>query len=288
MLDDFLTGLLKKVMTGDSGIDSKWLQFGGSENETVMTFIRSLWNYLAIIGLCLTLIYFIIELNQKLAIEGAQNMTMKSFMAPFLKLAIAVIVLHNGANITLTLLSVNDTFVNWAAGNSDIVSEEEAGAEGTIEGDTAGMSKANAEVYTKMSNEIADLNIVEGVIVALVLLLAYLVSCVISLVWAYKAICYKIEVLYRLGITPVALADTYSGQHSNALKWLKGFIGLALYAMAIIILPKLANLLGAGSLVATDGGLWGVMKGVFIIFVAPFAALGVAGTVKQMCKEALG
>jgi len=141
-----------------------------------------------------------------------------------------------------------------------------------------------------MRDAMADLGMVQAVIFCLILLLAYLVSLVVMLVWMYKAVSYKLEVLFRVAITPVALADVYSGSHSNAFRWLKGFLALALYAVAIIILPKIATLLGASLLatgLASGAGLWDLTRALFTLFVAPFAALGVASTVKQMCKEAL-
>lgn len=275
-MDDFVDTLITAIieMIYEMGVKKEWLMF--SNDGTAMATIKNVWNYLAIIGMCLTLIYFLIEMNQKLAIEGAQNMTMKSFMAPFLKLAIAVIILHNGANITVSLLNVNNAFVTKAA-------------TGLSEGEEEW--EKDDEMYETVHDEVKDLKLIAKCFACLILLLAYIVSLVLSLVWMFKAVCYKLEVLYRVGITPVALADVYSGQHSNALKWLKGFIGLALYAMAIILLPRLAMLVGTDMLVdglSEGGGFWGVMRALFSLLIAPFAALSVAGTIKQTCKEALG
>lgn len=278
MLEDFAKDLVKAIflMIQESGIKKEWLMFSGDANKMVMELMKNLWNYLAIIGVALTLIYFLIEMNTKLALEGAQNMTMKSFMSPFLKLGIAIVILCNGANITLTLLSVNDGFVTWAE---------------TAHAVEEGEEDEYSQVGDSMDEAIEDMNIFECAFIVLILLLIYIISAILSLVWMYKAVCYKLEVLYRLGITPVALADVYSGNHSNALRWLKGFIGLALYAVAIMLLPRIAMLLGAGMLttaLADSAGVWEIIKAMGCLLVAPFAAIGVAGTVKQTCKEALG
>lgn len=291
-MTDFMENLMKTILTGGSSIDSAWLQFNaefGGSYSGLGTFIKNAWNYLALIGVGMTLIYFLIEMNQKLAIEGSQNMTMKSLMAPFLKLMIAIVILCNGSKITMGLLSINDTFV--AHFNGTAVSDSSTPSTPTVtDPDTEGMDATSAEVYVKMRDAMADLGMVQAVIFCLILLLAYLVSLVVMLVWMYKAVSYKLEVLFRVAITPVALADVYSGSHSNAFRWLKGFLALALYAVAIIILPKIATLLGASLLatgLASGAGLWDLTRALFTLFVAPFAALGVASTVKQMCKEAL-
>lgn len=294
-MQDFIAKLIKAILVDGGSIDSNWLKFGtefGGTYSAVGIFIKNMWNYLALIGIGMTVIYFLIEINQKLAIEGAQNMTLKSFMSPFLKLAIAIVILINGANITLTLLNINDAFVNYASGqiNTDETTEGESGESGGGDEDedseTAGMTQAQADVYEDIMKEVDELGLLQAAIFCFILIIAYFFSLLISLVWMFKAITYKLEVLYRIGITPVALADVYSGSHSNAFRWLKGFLALALYAMAIIALPKLATLLGASSLAHAEG-LWGLVKALFTLFVAPFAALGVASTVKQTCKEAL-
>ena len=299
-MTEFMEKLMKTILTGGSSINSAWLQFNaefGGSYSGLGTFIKNAWNYLALIGVGMTLIYFLIEMNQKLAIEGSQNMTMKSLMAPFLKLMIAIVILCNGSKITMGLLSINDTFV--AHFNGTTISSSSSSTPSTpststtstsTDPDTAGMDASSAEVYVKMRDAMADLGMVQAVIFCLILLLAYLVSLVLMLVWMYKAVSYKLEVLFRVAITPIALADVYSGSHSNAFRWLKGFLALALYAVAIIILPKIATLLGASLLttgLGSGAGLWDLTRALFTLFVAPFAALGVASTVKQMCKEAL-
>lgn len=290
-MKDLIKEMILHILTNGATIDPHWLQFSadfGASYSVVGAFIRSLWNYLAIIGVGMTLIYFLIEINQKLAVEGAQNMTLKSFMSPFLKLAMAVIILANGANITLSVINLNDTFVNYA--NTSLASLGAAPAAVNPADPAASLDTDQAALNTALSDAIDDLGLIELIVFALPLLLCYIASVGISVIWMYKAITYKLEVLYRIGITPVALADVYSGSHSNAFRWLKGFLALGLYGMAIIILPRLGILMSGGviaGMLHSGIGVFALARILFISLCAPFAALGVASTVKQMCKEAL-
>lgn len=279
-MEDFFKALLMAIFD-TTAIDTKWLKFGGFSNFTVINMVNTVWKYLAFFGVALTLVYFLIELNSKLALEGAQNMTMKSFMAPFLKLVIACVVLTNGAKIVGSLLSVNDKMVDWA--KTGILSDKVA-----VDKDKDGVPDKQEDVFDGLLDNFKDFNIVEKGIIIIVTVLVWVVSMILSLAWIFKAIMYKLEVLWRTAITPVALADVYSGNHSNALRWLKGFIGLSLYAMAFMAMPRVAAILAFNAGSADEAGIWGLLKILISTLIAPFAALGVMGTIKQMCKEALG
>lgn len=279
-MEEFFGNLMVAIF-GTAHIDADWLKF---DNGAALTLVKNVWGYIGMFGMALTLIYFIIEMNSKLAIEGAQNMTMKSFMAPFLKLAIAIVILRNGGNIVGTLLDINNTMVEKA---DELIVET---APTDTDGD--GVADEYQTVYDSITDTFKDFNIIEKAIIIFVVILIYLVALVLQLVWIYKAILYKLEVLWRVGSTPFALADIYSGNHSNAIRWLKGFLGLALYAMAIIMMPALAMALAVDTSTLADPAtlvdIWALLKCLLLTLLAPFAALGVMSTIKQICKEALG
>ena len=280
-MEDFFKALLMAIFD-TTAIDTSWLKFGGAGNNLVMTAVRNVWGYIGFFGMALTLVYFLIEINSKLAIEGAQNMTMKSFMAPFLKFGIACAILYNGGHIVGALLSCNDAMVKWA--KTGILEDKVA-----TDTDGDGVPDSDQDVFDGLMDNFKDFNIVEKGIVIIVTVLVWVVSMILCLVWVYKAFMYKLEVLWRTAITPVALADVYSGNHSNAFRWLKGFIGLALYAMSFMAMPRMAALMAFNAGSATgDVSIWELLKILLATLIAPFAALGVMGTIKQMCKEALG
>lgn len=280
-MSDFLIGLFEAIISTTT-IDSKWLKFGAGSagNTVVMAFINNLWHYLFLAAVGVTLVYFLIEINQRLAVEGMGNMNLKTFFAPFIKLMIAIAVLSQGAKIVGWLLSMNDTLVNYA------------GSDALLSIPTGGTPDVDTTFHDTMVAALEDFGLIESIAVVVIMIPCYVISLVLQLVWMYKAVTYKLEVLYRTAVTPFALADVYSGQHSNALRWLKGFIALALYAMAIIIIPKIGTLLTSAltidAFTGTDISFWDLMGALFSTFVMPFACLGVMGTIKQLTKEVMG
>ena len=119
------------------------------------------------------------------------------------------------------------------------------------------------------------------------LLLCWGITLALQIVWIYKAIAYKLEVVWRVGITPIALADVYSGQQSHALRYLKNFLVLGIYAASMIILPRIANTLVLNTAVTVDN-LFDIFAAFAQMIMAPFAALGALSVAKTAAKEALG
>lgn len=255
-----------EAMTNSSSIDVRWLLF---EDNSLFLFIDQIWDYVFIIGLGMTLIYFLLEVNQKLALEG-RDLTMKSFFAPFLKLLIAVAVMANGAKIVSWLLTFNNAFVSYVDSNL-----------------TLSISPNDSDVYDAMRDALLNMDIISKVIAALPLLLCWGITLALQIVWIYKAIAYKLEVVWRVGITPIAMADVYSGQQSHALRYLKNFLVLGIYAASMIILPRIANTLVLNTTV-TVNNLFDIFAAFAQMIMAPFAALGSLSVAKTAAKEALG
>lgn len=254
------------AMIGSSSMDVRWLLF---ENDSLFIFIGKVWDYVFIIGLGMTLIYFLLEVNQKLALEG-RDLTMKSFFAPFLKLLIAVAVMANGAKVVSWLLTFNNAFVSYVDSNLKL-----------------SPSPNDSGVYDAMRDALLNMDIISKVIATLPLLLCWGISLALKIVWIYKAIAYKLEVVWRVGITPIALADVYSGQQSHALRYLKNFLVLGIYAASMIILPRIANTLVLDTTVTTNS-LFDIFAAFTQMIMAPFAALGALSLAKTAAKEALG
>lgn len=255
-----------EAMTNSSSMDVRWLLF---EDNSLFLFIDQIWDYVFIIGLGMTLIYFLLEVNQKLALEG-RDLTMKSFFAPFLKLLIAVAVMANGAKVVSWLLTFNNTFVSYVDSNL-----------------TLSISPNDSDVYDAMRDALLNMDIISKVIAALPLLLCWGITLALQIVWIYKAIAYKLEVVWRVGITPIALADVYSGQQSHALRYLKNFLVLGIYAASMITLPRIASTLVLNTAVTVDN-LFDIFAAFAQMIMAPFAALGALSVAKTAAKEALG
>lgn len=280
-MEDIIIGMLDAVM--DLGtLDASSLMFG-SGRPAAMNILRPIWNYLALVGIGLSLIYFLLEMNQKLALEG-RDLNLKSFFSPFLKLMVSIAVLANGSTIVSMLLSLNDNFIS-AANNALITNP--AGAY-----DNGGQSAIDG-----MKQIIEDGGLLFQLGILVPVFGMYVISMVLCLVWWFKALTYKIEVLFRVSITPLGLCDVYSGQNSNAIRYLKGFLVLGVYAGSMILLPRISTMLAVeafadASEAIKNGsltGIWDLIKALLqVMFVAPFAALSCANLARTAAKEALG
>jgi len=148
-------------------------------------------------------------------------------------------------------------------------------------------SDSGVGVYDAMRDALLKMDIISKVIAILPLLICWVITLVLRLVWIYKAIAYKLEVVWRVGITPIALADVYSGQQSHAIRYLKNFLVLGIYAASMIILPRIANTLVLDTTV-TINNLFDAFAMFVEMIMAPFAALGALSLAKTAAKEALG
>jgi hypothetical protein len=126
----------------------------------------------------------------------------------------------------------------------------------------------------------------------LLFMLAWVVATIVQLIWNYKALTYQLELLFKVGITPVALTDIY-GNSQNAIKWLKSLLGFVLYGASFMVIPKIGMVVAGSHFTnainsfSSDPNLFNVVSGVIAILIVPIAELGVMGSVKQLCKEVL-
>lgn len=255
------------------------------KQETIEN-VYFLWRYFGIFASGLTIMYFLIELNNRLVFERS-DFTLKSFFAPFLKLAIALIVISQGGKIMGWIINLGNNFIETM--NTSSVGVFDLSAQ------TDALSDAWDEVAPHSLGFFLALSLLIPCLIALIVALCC------SLVWLYKALVWKLEVLFRLGVTPMALADIYSGKNSGAIRWIKSFLACVLTGGAYVLLPKLTYLVGLQEVVdrvkgyystAAAGGFemsegWQMTCSIFMIMVVPIASLGLASVAKQAIKEAL-
>ena len=270
MFDDLIAGFwdaLVKLCTKTTNV-AELTFIRGRTTFSWASLVDKVWNYFAFVALGMTIIYFLLEMNRKLALEG-RDLNIKSMFAPFLKLLISIGVLANGSKIVVWLMKLSDAFMLFADG----------------------LSNESYDVGGDLPSELTELSIFVGIVIILVLLLTFLVGFIVGVIWWYKAFTWKLEFLWRMCITPIALADVYSGQNGTAVKYLKGFLALGLTGMAMIILPQLAMVLSVDAVFSAPEGLSGMMSAIISVVklpLAPIAAIGVFGVVKTTIKEALG
>lgn len=268
---EWVTSIIAQCCT----LDAKYVTITGAGDwGTITEIVAKIYDYLAIAGIAFTLVYFLMEVNEKLALEG-RDLTMKSFFAPFLKLMVAIAVISQSGKIASALISFSDGFItNISKAGEDI--------------------EIAAELTDAMTDLIKSFSFFILLVILIILLLTAIIGLVLKLVWWYKGMMYKLELLFRLSILPIAVADVYGGKHSNAIRYLKGFLALGLYGVALVALPVISLTLAQGMMTDTLANLTSdpdwiqAISCLLMYLVAPFAAIAASNVAKQVSKEALG
>lgn len=268
-------------------------------SQATIDFSNILWEYLSLLGVCLTIVFFIVELNKVYAFER-NDMTIKSVFLPFLKLMIAIVVLSQASTVVGAYLGWHNKFVEWGESNitaSTIVTSTVTDTDTTAE-KLSKSTNVTINGVTYNTNTIAE-NLANGmnfwgkIIMILVSVISLLVSFVLQFVWIYKGYVFQFELLFRIAITPVALADVYSGHNANAFRWLKGFIALSLYAIAFVFIPRVSLVIASGTLItamndiSTSPTIPVYIVSIFSFIIAPIASIGVLSTAKELSKEVI-
>lgn len=252
-------------------------------DNTTIHLIDNVWNYFILVGIGLTVIYFIIDLNKKWMFEG-QSMSIKTIFIPFAKLVIAVIVMFNANTLFASLCSFNNGFAT------------------VVQSWFSVSGIPSISIGKKLVDSLAFW---EKIILLFPIIISFAVALICNLVWVYKALTYKIELIVRTAFAPIALADIYSGLNASALKYIKGTLALIIYGGCLILLPRLTMAIACTGLIAdmtqlqtniTNGTLpldvtvniFAVVLSYLKIMIAPIAAIGLTGAAKTITKEALG
>lgn len=272
ILGEMLVWVLTQLIS-NSGVSKDELTM---DNTYVTTQgFQAVWEYFILIGIGLTIVYFLIEINKRWALEGA-NMTFKNMFAPFLKLIIACVVMMLSAQFYGWLLSFNNFIAEWA--------------------DALTFTTALGGTDEQIRDAINNMDFWAKIIMILPALIMFLVSILCNLVWIYKALLYKFELLIRVMFAPIAMSDVYSGNNTTATRYVKGTLALILYGMCLIIIPRMVNgfvidgFLQELKDLFTAGG-WEIFDVIFAFVkmaVAPIAAIGLTSAVRQITKDAVG
>lgn len=284
-MDDILAGFFNWVidmMFSLTGATAEQLQI----TDATIASISDVWDYFIMMGIGLTVVFFILDLNKRWGFEG-QSLTLKTMMIPMLKLVIAVILMIKAGTIFSFICDFNNIFAN-ALENMDFAK----GIKMPTENGTAG------------DNIMKVLGFWEKIIMIFPLVIGFAVGIICNLVWAYKALIYKIELIVRVGFAPIALADIYSGLNASAIKYIRGTLALVLYGGCLIILPRVTLAVGAASLQdamdtiaamasGTDlsngiSNVFNVILQWFSVIICPIAGIGLTGAAKTLTKEAMG
>lgn len=283
-IKDAISDIISTILlsTSDNGkILKGYLLFGTDGSSIELNIPNAMWRHFAIFGMSILIVYFILEMNKAMLIDNSY--TLKTITMPLIKLGLGFVVISKGKELVSLFLGFNNSLINYTYDKFNI-------GDATIQ--QAGI---NSEPYTKYIGELSFFGVIFMIIPALLL---FVIQKVVSMIFAFKGLTWKLEYLFRIGVTPIALGDIYEGKNSLAFKWMKKFLALTLYAMGLIVIMNLGSALQIqimsngfnGTNVATGviTGLTGLVEGCLFAILIPIAEIGVMGTVKQICNEVLG
>lgn len=242
------------------------------------------------IAMTLTAVYFLIELNLKMAMDATAPL--RTYIGMMMKFGIAMILVGNGRTLTTNFAALGRSFItrigtmDSTVGTAQVTEELES----TISQFCEGMDNGVATFFMKL-------------FILFFLCLGLIITWVISIIWIYKAISFNLEWQFRLGLYPFALADAYQGQSSTAVRYLKSLLAMGLYGAAFIFVPRAGSLLmirmismsvGDSIHAAEDDAaklalsyVLQPVKALLACIAVPIAEIGCLGLCKQAAKEAL-
>lgn len=243
---------------------------------------KQIWELLMPLGVGMAIVYFLIEMNHAVFM-ASNNWTMQTLISPILKFGVCIAVCQYGNRFVSKILGFGNWFVDKASGFDPY---------------SYGLSRSFCEA-------IKALGFIECCLIFVIGILYVIVGYIISLIFLYKAISYKIEVLIRVAITPIVFGDVWDGRNSNAVRWLKKLGGLVLYGGCFILIMRIGfaittgdvikGMLGAETSDSADGlgevieamvsDIWGLLKGIVMALVVPIAEIGALSAAKQACME---
>ena len=171
------------------------------------TIVSSIWDAFMFLGICLSVVYFILEINRTWVFE-AQNMTYKTVLTPIIKLGISLSVLSQGEWLIGWILQLYNSAITTFA---DAVATQDT---------MLNLVTTEDEGVKAIKESFSGWGLFFMLMLLLILLLISVINVVLKVVWWYKCILVKLELLVRIMVTPVAIGDIYQGRNSNMVRWL--------------------------------------------------------------------
>lgn len=261
-----------------------------SQNEFAL--VERLWDFVAPIGVAISVLFFLIEINKTMMMEG-NNMTLKSLGNPLLKLVISFAFIQYGIQIIGDFVNFGNAFLEWATENFD---------GGT---DVADMAQQVADATNIFTADGWDLITGQmsfwGLLCMLsASLLYFAASILVSLIIEFKCLILKLEVLLRIGLAPLVIGDVYEGKNSASIRYLKKILACFTYGAGMIIVLKLgagimnatfdvSALENAADVVSAGGdALWMMIKQVLYPIIINIAVIASFGMIQRTSNDVWG
>lgn len=262
---------------------------------------RSVYKFFCIIGILLTVAYFIIELNKTMLVQGG-DFTIKTFYAPFMKFAIGIIMILILGDLIIYFAGFNNAIVeefrdiNVASGGTGaevVWSTTEDSFSSVPDGWTGDKyrflkmdSSGNFQGVDELATQIKEMSLFSRLAGVCNTLLIGLGAAVASLVMMYQAISRKLEMILRTVFFPLSAGDIFEGSHSGMIKYYKKMLALALSGLGMIMIIAIGTSLQMSMMGA--GVQFTSLKSLLSLILVPLAEAGMCATVKTVCNDALG
>lgn len=272
-----------------------------------------LWTYISIIGIGITIIMFLADLDKTMFMMQG-NFTWSKFFEPFWKFIVALLIISNGGAIVSWIVGFNNWFINITE------TLTVSGSFASVPLDSSSMNACIVAMATGMDFWTA-------IFATLAMFIVFVVGLVPALVMAYNALTRKFEFILRIGFAPIAMADVYKGMDSTSVRYIKKLLALVFYGGGMVLVLKIGaglisktlndlfsfmpNLMSGASTVAGDsiggqivgtilvdlmvgsgltviGQVLVLVIGVLAAIVILFAELGACSMIKQACNDVLG
>lgn len=246
---------------------------GKGSDSMLVGVINSYYPFFAGIGFCLCLIFFLMEVNKVMLMQG-NDFTMKSLMSCFLKYGVCMMCIFGGTLIITGLLNINNAVINKMFSGSGFGGQDD----GVL-----------SSLYEAIDN--MKFGIFEGIAFILIMLVIALVSMIVMVIYWYQAISRKLEIILRCTFLGVSLGDIFNGKDSNGIKNCRKILALGLYGGGLCLLLKIQFLMQEDMVVKSlnlNGTFVEMIASILMLVVVPLAGAGMTGTLKTVCNDICG
>jgi len=263
------------IQSCTGGINTNNLVIVPSELDIAET----IWDMVAPLGLCICLLYFLIDINRTMLMEG-NNFTLKSLGNPLLKFGAGLAFIQYGDDIMCDLLSFGNAMILWST-------------------QITGASVNVSDFLSDLNDMINEGGFWQTVMMLLMCIVLWLTSLIVALIIDFKMLILKFEIIFRVGFAPIAMGDVFDGKQSHGLRYCKKLLACFTYGMGMILVLRMGMQIASASFLTGDKDLtnlavqagdmiWTTAKVIIMPVIIPLAEIGALGLVKQASNDVWG
>ena len=295
--EDLRTGLVNTIDTLQN-----WTAISLTDSvKAVMNFTNFDANFLKVImssisaplGIVLVVIYAFTGLIQM--VQSGKEIGVEDYIRPFIVIIIVDVLLTNCGTIVGGIMSLSNaasTKMSEQLESADLTVEVMSKSPVTLDkdGKVTGLQKLGAGLLGAES-------VVSLIGILMTTITGFFLAQIGRVIMFVVILTAKIELLLRLGFSPIGLAGLADdGSRHAAIQYAKKMVASMLYCAAVIaatfVAVKLPGMIAVGNQISEDSALilkaMAQVSGIMTSLIAPFVAIGSAATAKAAINEAVG